>query len=66
MGAQNAREVGLARAKVDVVGLGLNATDTVLTVRKFPPLGGKSEWWPSRCKPVDKLRPRSSPAAGWG
>lgn len=31
----------MARAKVDVVGLGLNATDTVLTVRKFPALGGK-------------------------
>jgi sugar/nucleoside kinase (ribokinase family) len=41
--AQNTREVGLARAKVDVVGLGLNATDTVLTVRKFPPLGGKEQ-----------------------
>jgi sulfofructose kinase len=25
----------------DVVGLGLNATDTVLMVREFPPLGGK-------------------------
>jgi sulfofructose kinase len=25
----------------DVVGLGLNATDTVLVVREFPPLGGK-------------------------
>jgi len=34
-------EVGLTRAKVDVVGLGLNATDTVMTVREFPPLGGK-------------------------
>jgi sulfofructose kinase len=31
----------LANAKVDVVGLGLNATDTVMTVREFPPLGGK-------------------------
>jgi len=31
----------LTRAKVDVVGLGLNATDTVMTVQKFPPLGGK-------------------------
>ncbi len=32
------------RAKeVDVVGLGLNATDTVLLVRKFPPLGGKQK-----------------------
>ncbi len=31
----------LARAKVDVVGLGLNATDTVLSVPKFPALGGK-------------------------
>jgi len=31
----------LARAKVDVVGLGLNATDTVMTVPKFPALGGK-------------------------
>ncbi|MFB3924027.1 MAG: carbohydrate kinase family protein [Terriglobia bacterium] len=28
-------------SKVDVVGLGLNATDTVLMVRAFPPLGGK-------------------------
>lgn len=27
--------------KVDVVGLGLNATDTVLVVRDFPALGGK-------------------------
>lgn len=27
--------------RVDVVGLGLNATDTVLTVREFPALGGK-------------------------
>ncbi len=26
---------------MDVVGLGLNATDTVMTVRKFPALGGK-------------------------
>jgi sugar/nucleoside kinase (ribokinase family) len=33
--------VGLARAKVDVVGIGLNATDTVMAVPKFPPLGGK-------------------------
>lgn len=29
------------RSKVDVVGLGLNATDTVMTVREFPALGGK-------------------------
>jgi sugar/nucleoside kinase (ribokinase family) len=28
---------------IDVVGLGLNATDIVLTVREVPPLGGK-EW----------------------
>jgi sulfofructose kinase len=34
-------EVRLARSKVDVVGLGLNATDTVMTVRKIPALGGK-------------------------
>jgi sugar/nucleoside kinase (ribokinase family) len=31
----------LPRTKVDVVGLGLNATDTVLVVREFPALGGK-------------------------
>ena len=31
----------MRRNKVDVVGLGLNATDTVLMVREFPPLGGK-------------------------
>jgi len=31
----------LPATKVDVVGLGLNATDTVLMVREFPPLGGK-------------------------
>ncbi len=31
----------MARSKVDVVGIGLNATDTVMTVPKFPALGGK-------------------------
>jgi sulfofructose kinase len=31
----------LPSKRVDVVGLGLNATDTVLTVREFPALGGK-------------------------
>ncbi len=31
----------LAKTKIDVVGLGLNATDTVIRVRDFPPLGGK-------------------------
>jgi sulfofructose kinase len=31
----------LVRAKVDVVGLGLNATDTVMMVHEFPALGGK-------------------------
>lgn len=40
-----ARRSGLRRRgpriKVDVVGLGLNATDTVMVVREFPPLGGK-------------------------
>ncbi|HET7212980.1 MAG TPA: PfkB family carbohydrate kinase [Terriglobia bacterium] len=29
------------RSQVDIAGLGLNATDTVLMVREFPPLGGK-------------------------
>ena len=32
---------GVAINRFDVVGLGLNATDTVLRVREFPPLGGK-------------------------
>jgi len=31
----------LRRQTVDVVGLGLNATDTVVLVREFPPQGGK-------------------------
>lgn len=31
----------MAKSNVDVVGLGLNATDTVLIVREFPALGGK-------------------------
>lgn len=31
----------MAGKKVDIVGLGLNATDSVLMVREFPPLGGK-------------------------
>src|SRR5271157_4372758 len=35
------RRMGLRRNSVDVVGLGLNATDTVLIVRDFPALGGK-------------------------
>jgi sulfofructose kinase len=33
--------VCLRRSSVDVVGLGLNATDMVFMVREFPPLGGK-------------------------
>lgn len=33
--------IGLPNLKIDVAGLGLNATDTVLRVRDFPPLGGK-------------------------
>lgn len=35
------RGLALALDVVDVVGLGLNATDTVLRVREVPPLGGK-------------------------
>ena len=31
----------MSKRKVDVVGLGLNATDTVFMVREFPALGGK-------------------------
>lgn len=31
----------MTRAQVDVVGIGLNATDTVMEVREFPALGGK-------------------------
>lgn len=33
----------MAQARVDVVGLGLNATDTVIRVREFPALGGKEK-----------------------
>jgi sulfofructose kinase len=39
--ACNPLEVCLAHARVDVVGIGLNATDTVMEVREFPALGGK-------------------------
>ena len=35
------RRTALRKKTVDVVGLGLNATDTVLIVRHFPALGGK-------------------------
>jgi len=35
------RRVNLPKSTVDVVGLGLNATDTVCIVREFPALGGK-------------------------
>ncbi len=31
----------MAKARFDVIGLGLNATDTVIIVRDFPALGGK-------------------------
>lgn len=31
----------MPKARIDVVGLGLNATDTVIIVREFPALGGK-------------------------
>jgi sulfofructose kinase len=33
----------VTKARVDVVGLGLNATDTVIRVREFPALGGKEK-----------------------
>ncbi len=33
----------MAQKRVDVVGLGLNATDTVIRVRDFPALGGKEK-----------------------
>jgi sulfofructose kinase len=33
----------LAKGRVDVVGIGLNATDTVICVREFPALGGKEK-----------------------
>ena len=33
----------MASAQVDVAGLGLNATDTVIRVREFPALGGKEK-----------------------
>jgi sulfofructose kinase len=33
----------VASAQVDVAGLGLNATDTVIRVREFPALGGKEK-----------------------
>ena len=33
----------MANAQIDVVGLGLNATDTVILVRDFPALGGKEK-----------------------
>jgi sulfofructose kinase len=33
----------VANAQVDVAGLGLNATDTVIRVREFPALGGKEK-----------------------
>ena len=33
----------MPRSKIDVVGLGLNATDTVMRVREFPALGGKEK-----------------------
>jgi sulfofructose kinase len=33
----------LSQDRVDVVGLGLNATDTVILVRNFPALGGKEK-----------------------
>ena len=33
----------VANTRIDVVGLGLNATDTVIRVREFPALGGKEK-----------------------
>jgi sulfofructose kinase len=35
---------GMPKARVDVVGLGLNATDTLIRVREFPALGGKERF----------------------
>src|SRR6185312_8772141 len=39
---RTARRVVVSGQKFDVVGVGLNATDTILTVRRFPAYGGKT------------------------
>lgn len=51
---------------VDLVGVGLNATDTVITVERFPERGGKVEYRESRVLPGGQVASAMVACQGWG
>lgn len=55
-----------ACAVVDVVGVGLNATDTVIVVERFPERGGKVEYRESRVLPGGQVASAVVACQGWG
>ena len=44
-------------AKLDVVGVGLNATDTLIPVATIPRVGPKSNFVPRKCCPAARSLP---------
>ncbi len=51
---------------VDLVGVGLNATDTVIAVERFPERGGKVEYRESRVLPGGQVASAMVACQGWG
>lgn len=51
---------------VDVVGVGLNATDTVIALPRFPERGGKVEYRESRVLPGGQVASAMVACQGWG
>lgn len=51
---------------VDVVGVGLNATDTVIALLRFPERGGKVEYRESRVLPGGQVASAMVACQGWG
>ncbi len=58
--------MGKQATYVDLVGVGLNATDTVIAVERFPERGGKVEYRESRVLPGGQVASAVVACQGWG
>jgi sulfofructose kinase len=52
--------------KVDVVGVGLNATDTLIPVHHYPPAGSKVEFRPANVLPGGQVPTAMVDCQSWG
>ena len=55
-----------AISKVDVVGVGLNATDTLIPVHHYPPAGSKVEFRSANILPSGQVAPAMVACQSWG